>query len=352
MNPTSICKGILALLFISTALIAQQPRQEINVAPTAPQDRVVHATNNEAQQFEDAIKPYVELARKTYPEAKQRFLKGLPPKQSFFITTRLYNAARQFEQVFVAVREIKDGQVTGLIWSDVGHIPGFKKGDSYSFPESEIYDWTISRPDGSEEGNVVGKFLDTYQPSAAGETQIWRKQPATPERISQTIVEAADKYAGSGPIPRGILYDIAYPRDAAEYAALDGHALLLLTAVDQNRDELPLKRVYVSIAGKEIELKSIKCVLSEPSDPNSQVTKTFGAFRADALYLLPVYLRLQQGTLMADFGQNKIGYKLTAFGGPVSSDVGSLPIKAPTGNGPPDKVLEDFIRREYPRFFN
>jgi hypothetical protein len=30
----------------------------------------------------------------------------------------------------------------------------------YSFQESELVDWLISRPDGSEEGNVVGKFLD------------------------------------------------------------------------------------------------------------------------------------------------------------------------------------------------
>jgi hypothetical protein len=30
--------------------------------------------------------------------------------------------------------------------------------------EKDVYDWTISRPDGSEDGNYVGKFLDTYHP--------------------------------------------------------------------------------------------------------------------------------------------------------------------------------------------
>ena len=28
----------------------------------------------------------------------------------------------------------------------------------------EVLDWTISKPDGTEEGNFVGKFLDTYRP--------------------------------------------------------------------------------------------------------------------------------------------------------------------------------------------
>ena len=30
--------------------------------------------------------------------------------------------------------------------------------------ESDVLDWTISKPDGTEEGNFVGKFLDTYKP--------------------------------------------------------------------------------------------------------------------------------------------------------------------------------------------
>jgi len=43
-------------------------------------------------------------------------------------------------------------------------VTGYKHGDTYSFPEADLLDWTISKPDGTEEGNFVGKFLDTYQP--------------------------------------------------------------------------------------------------------------------------------------------------------------------------------------------
>ena len=37
-------------------------------------------------------------------------------------------------------------------------------GDPVTVKEAELVDWMIARPDGSEEGNVVGKFLDTWKP--------------------------------------------------------------------------------------------------------------------------------------------------------------------------------------------
>ncbi|HEX8176526.1 MAG TPA: hypothetical protein VF543_15655 [Pyrinomonadaceae bacterium] len=351
MKAKSILICIIFVLVMSTTVFSQQPGQEINVAPNAPKDRPVDVKANEAKKFEEAIKPYIEMARKTYPQAKERFLKGLPPKHTFFITTRLYDSARRFEQVFIAVKEIKDGRITGLIWSDIQLVAGYKQGDSYTFPESELIDWTISKPDGTEEGNFVGKFLDTYQTQSAVETPVWGNKPATPERISQRIEEAAIKYQANAPIPRVALYDIAYPHNNQEITDLDGNAVILITALSQVQEELPLKRVYVLMDGKEIELRRVKLILSEQSAANSQVAKTFGPFRADALYLLPVYLRMKPAALMIDFGNNQTSIKAATFGTGVSSEVSRLNIKEPTGKGPSDRTLEEFIKREYPGFF-
>jgi hypothetical protein len=341
----------ILMLIVSATAFSQQSNQEIDVAPNAPQDKPVDVRGSERQEFEDAIRPYVEKARKTYPEAKERFLKGLPPKHTFFITTRLEDAAGRVEQVFVAVKEIKKGKIAGLIWSDLQLVSGYKKGDYYTFPESELIDWTISQPDGTEEGNFVGKFLDTYQRQPVVDSPVWRNKPVTPERISQRIEEAAIKYQANAPIPRVVFYDIGYPYDDREYAALDGHAVILLTALAQVREELPLKRVYVLTDGKEIDLKLIKLVRSEQHPASSPSAKTFGAFRTDALYLLPVYLRMKRADLMVDFARNKMGLKVAVFGTPVSADVTKLTIKAPVGGGPSDSVLEEFIKREYPSFF-
>ena len=59
----------------------------------------------------------------------------------------------------VAIRLLLIGLVT-LVNAQV--VSGYAYKQPYSFPESELVDWLIAKPDGSEEGNVVGKFLDTY----------------------------------------------------------------------------------------------------------------------------------------------------------------------------------------------
>jgi uncharacterized protein YegJ (DUF2314 family) len=143
---------------------AQEPDKLPVLAPNAPVDKAQPVKSNQQKAFEEAIKPYVEKALKTYPAAKERFLAGLPAKHFFSVTTRLHDSAGHWEQVFIAVKEIKDGMITGLIASDIEVVSGYKAGDKYSFPESEVIDWTISKPDGTEEGNFVGKFLDTYKP--------------------------------------------------------------------------------------------------------------------------------------------------------------------------------------------
>ncbi|HYX28004.1 MAG TPA: hypothetical protein VE863_05515 [Pyrinomonadaceae bacterium] len=134
------------------------------LSPDAPADQPKAVTAEGFRKFEDAIKPYVEQARKTYPEAKQRYLGGLPPKHVFFVTARLFDASGRFEQVFVEVKEIKRGIIRGVIASEMNVVKTYKYGDEYSLPEFELIDWTISKPDGTEEGNFVGKFLDTYRP--------------------------------------------------------------------------------------------------------------------------------------------------------------------------------------------
>lgn len=164
MKTKALLIPLALLLLASGAARAQQPNKEIYVAPNAPADKPVQANEEQVKKFEEAIKPYVEKARKSYPEARERYLKGPPPRHTFFVTTRLYDKQKRFEQVFIAVREIKDGQIKGVIASDIQLVEGYSKGETYSFKESELLDWTIARPDGTEEGNFVGKFLDTYQP--------------------------------------------------------------------------------------------------------------------------------------------------------------------------------------------
>jgi hypothetical protein len=150
----------VALFALLTLLAAMALAADPVLAPNAPKDKPSPIPSPD--RFERAIAPYVTQARTTYPQAKQRFLAGLPAGQSFFLTARLSDRKGNVEQVFIAVRTIRDGIVSGRIWNDVMHVEGFRRGDSFTFPEREMVDWLITKPDGSEEGNAVGKFLDTY----------------------------------------------------------------------------------------------------------------------------------------------------------------------------------------------
>ena len=135
------------------------------MAGEAPQDKpVAVASNRQMQALEAAMAPYIAQARASWPGAKARFLAGLPAGQRLFATMRLEDADGRVEQVFVFVRGIRDGRIEGRIASEISTVQGYRAGDAVSFDESLLRDWTISHPDGVEEGNAVGKFLDTWTP--------------------------------------------------------------------------------------------------------------------------------------------------------------------------------------------
>jgi uncharacterized protein YegJ (DUF2314 family) len=115
--------------------------------------------------YDRAIAPYVAKARASYPAAKKRFLAGLSAGDTFFVWIRLWKKQTKrnrmhAEDVFVIVETIRDGKVTGRIANIPEIVTNYRRGQSISVPESEIRNWVIVRPDGSEEGNVVGKFLE------------------------------------------------------------------------------------------------------------------------------------------------------------------------------------------------
>jgi uncharacterized protein YegJ (DUF2314 family) len=125
----------------------------------------VHVTGDDPDtalaKWRALITPQVEKAKATYPAAKGRYLAGLPSQQTFFVTTLLRDPQGHFEYVFIVVQRIAEQRVTGRIATQVNLVRGYRGGDTVTVPDTEVLDWMISKPDGSEEGNLVGKFLDT-----------------------------------------------------------------------------------------------------------------------------------------------------------------------------------------------
>jgi hypothetical protein len=152
-----LISALLASLCVSCA--ARSPERN---SSHPPEDQPIHCESDGVAHLSDLIQSYVEEARNTYPTARLKWELGLPNGHRFLITTRFWHSENHFEQVFVRVSDIEFGTIYGHIANEpMG--PGFKIWDSYEFSESELLDWTIQHPDGTEEGNVVGKFIDRYR---------------------------------------------------------------------------------------------------------------------------------------------------------------------------------------------
>jgi len=155
-----------ALLIIATPVHGQR---SVDVAPNAPQDRNVRATLRcQAAAMKAAIAPLSAAARASFPAARERFERGLPPRHTFFATTWLHDNLEHEELVFIAVDSVSGTgdatRIAGRIWNPVNIVRGYSYRQPYSFPAADLVDWMVARPDGSEEGNEVGKFMDTYEP--------------------------------------------------------------------------------------------------------------------------------------------------------------------------------------------
>lgn len=168
LAPTEFLRSLICLLAwlvvgCSRDSAPPNPSPVPKLSPNAPQDQPFAVKGpGGAEAYRKAIAPYIAQGRRTYPEAKRRYLAGLPAGQFFFAVTNLRDHSGNIELVFISVTTIRGDRITGRIASDLVGVKGFKQGEPYTFPESELLDWLITHPDGTEEGNVVGKFLDQW----------------------------------------------------------------------------------------------------------------------------------------------------------------------------------------------
>jgi hypothetical protein len=170
----SIFRRCILATAILSAIAAPRARAQrtVELAPNAPQDRPVNATLRcQLGAIHRAIAPLSAAARASFPAARERFERGLPPRHTFFVSTWLRDSVGREELVFVAVDSVtgarEESRIAGRIWSPVQVVRGYAYRQPFTFPAGELVDWMIARPDGSEEGNEVGKFMDTYVPPAA-----------------------------------------------------------------------------------------------------------------------------------------------------------------------------------------
>src|SRR5271165_5868083 len=136
-------------------------------------------------------------------------------------------------------------------------------------------------------------------------------EPITVVTSPQSLIAGMEAWArerdkaNTGPLERQFYFLISHPHDAAEFAALARYSLLVLTVVTQKPEELPLKRVYLRTADREIPLLRIAS-WRRNVDQALLTHKTYGAYREDGFYLLPTSAYLRSGQVQADFAADRL----------------------------------------------
>jgi hypothetical protein len=149
------------LILVLTGVVALPSLHAQQAAP--PADRPFHTDSAAIACLDRAIQPRITEARRTFPNIRERFANGLPANHQFSVTTRLRDSTGRFEQAFVGVDSIRRDTIVGRVASHIAFVHGYRWGQRYLVPLVEVMDWTIVRPDGTEEGNFVGKYLDSLQ---------------------------------------------------------------------------------------------------------------------------------------------------------------------------------------------
>jgi len=184
-------------------------------------------------------------------------------------------------------------------------------------------------------------------------SRSWTQTPTVPEGMRQRVEESAIEFQQHAPVPRIGLFDIAFPSSATELRDTDGYGVLLMTALSQDERELPPKRLYVTLDGREHVLRLISSTRTAPTQsPN--VERVLGANRWDALYLFPVYLMQDGAALSLDFAENRDGFVLGRFSTANRNTLGydMLVGEAPAGDSPPSNAIMRMVAREYPGFLD
>jgi hypothetical protein len=152
--------SFLTLLW-NSVLSAQAQNNDAPLAANAPKDKVVSIYDGQLRQMDSVMAPYIAQAKASYGKAKGRFVKGLPAGEAFFVVTRIFDTDGKFEQVFIRVKAIDGEKVSGTIANDLETVREYKSNQLVAFEERNVIDWLITKPNGSEEGNFIGKYLDS-----------------------------------------------------------------------------------------------------------------------------------------------------------------------------------------------
>ncbi|GAB3853213.1 hypothetical protein GCM10028822_21750 [Hymenobacter terrigena] len=145
-----------AAVLLAFPAFAQAPAPVVLTAATAPAG-VRPALARE----ETALADPVREALRTLPQAKKKFLAGLPIGDQFLLSVRVIATDTSFRQASARVLGWHGNTVQALLLPETTASATPAEPTPVTFPETAVVDWTLLRASGREEGNYVGRYTDT-----------------------------------------------------------------------------------------------------------------------------------------------------------------------------------------------
>jgi hypothetical protein len=202
---------------------------------------------------------------------------------------------------------------------------------------------------------VIILMLGVWLGTPAGAQIVSQSPPSqhavTPADMDKRLEEQAAHTKTIAPqAARVALVDFAWPMSEAEYRATAKFVVVLVVAVSQQEQELPLKRLYVQAGRRTVPLQKIASERRAlPED--SEVAKVLGRFREDSFYLAPAGVMMRKGDLLIDFAVNRSGFRVYELPGTPPDFVRADRNPNPARGAKPDPgALRDLIEREYSGF--
>ena len=156
-----------------------------------------------------------------------------------------------------------------------------------------------------------------------GALQVTGPMHGSPEPTTDAVILGRlERTAGEIPpqmqVPRIALADLAYPASQEELRALGGFALLLVTVVCHDAEELPVDRVEAHVGTAVAALPVVTSRRSELGD--ARLAGIFGRARYDAAYLLPVFTTRQNAKIVVYVGSGRFPLAVLQFPPPPDAD--------------------------------
>ena len=138
-----------------------------------------------------------------------------------------------------------------------------------------------------------------------------QQEPTPTVLMTERIKEAAIQYMQYAPVPRIALFDYAFGANLDEHIKLNGYGVLFITSLNQDKNEYPIKKIYINAIDTIVELTNIG--FQNVPIRNKEIKKVFGKNRIDYYFLIPYEYTQLEGQLLIDWSKNRIEFISMSF---------------------------------------